>query len=99
MKKDKKTVLSQVKSHTKIIATLLAGYGVGEIMANVMKDYQPDAKGLKKMLIKLGAVALTGMVVKEVGKYLDGEIDEIFDFVEKIDAEVKLEEEEQHATE
>lgn len=99
MKKNKKTVLSQVKSHTKIIATLLAGYGVGEIMANIMKDYQPDAKGLKKMLIKLGAVALTGMVVKEVGKYLDGEIDEIFDFAEKVDAEVKLEEEEPHATE
>lgn len=90
MKKDKKTVLSQVKSHTKIVATLLAGYGVGQIMANVMKDYQPDAKGLKKMLIKLGAVALTGMVVKEVGKYLEGEIDDAFEFIENVD--VKIEE-------
>lgn len=91
MKKDKKTVLSQVKSHTKIVATLLAGYGVGQIMANVMKDYQPDAKGLKKMLIKLGAVALTGMVVKEVGKYLEGEIDDAFKLIENVD--IKIEEE------
>lgn len=83
-KTNKKDIFSQVKSHTKIVATLIAGYGVGEIMGSIMKDYQPDAKGIKKLMIKLGAVALTGMVVKEVSKYIEGEIDDIFEFAESV---------------
>lgn len=91
-KTNKNNILSQVKSHTKIVATLIAGYGVGEIMGSIMKDYQPDAKGLKKLMIKLGAVALTGMVVKEVSKYIEGEIDDIFEFAESVKVEVGSEE-------
>lgn len=78
----KNEVISQVKSHSKVIASVILGYGVGQIMGNVLKDYKPDAKGLKKILIKLGAAALTGMVIKEVCKFAEGEIDEVFDAVE-----------------
>lgn len=83
----KSDVISKVKSHTKIIASIVVGYGVGEIMGNVMKDYKPDSKGLKKALIKLGAAALTGMIVKEVCKFVESEIDEVFDFVNDISVE------------
>lgn len=88
MKITKKTAVNNVKSHVKGIAAILVGYGVGEIMGNVMKDYKPDAKGLHKALIKLGAIALTGMVIKSVTDYVDGEIDDIFDTAEKIVIEV-----------
>lgn len=84
MKKNKKTVLEQVKGHTKIIAGLVTGYGVGQIMGAVMKDYKPDATGIRKMVIKLGAAALTGMVIKRVSDYVGGQVDEVFDFAEDV---------------
>lgn len=88
-KKDTKTVLDSVKQHTKSIAYILVGYGVGEIMGNVLKEYKPDAKGVQKMLIKLGAYALTGMVIKSAADYVGGEIDDIFEFVSEISEETK----------
>lgn len=88
-KKDTKAVLDSVKQHTKSIAYILVGYGVGEIMGNVLKEYKPDAKGVQKMLIKLGAYALTGMVIKSAADYVGGEIDDIFEFVSEISEETK----------
>lgn len=82
-KKSKKTVINQVKGHTKIIAGLISAYGVTQIMGSAMRDFSPDAKGIKKLVIKLGAAAMTGMMIKMVGDYLDGEIDEVFDFAEE----------------
>lgn len=88
-KKDTKAVLDSVKQHTKSIAYILVGYGVGEIMGNVLKEYKPDAKGVQKMLIKLGAYALTGMVIKSAADYVGGEIDDIFEFMTEVSAETK----------
>ena len=88
-KKDTKAVLDSVKQHTKSIAYILVGYGVGEIMGNILKEYKPDAKGVQKMLIKLGAYALTGMVIKSAADYVGGEIDDIFEFVSEIEKETK----------
>lgn len=82
-KKSKKTVINQVKGHTKVIAGLISAYGVTQIMGSAMRDFSPDAKGIKKLVIKLGAAAMTGMMIKMVGDYLDGEIDEVFDFAEE----------------
>lgn len=82
-KKSKKTVIDQVKGHTKIIAGLISAYGVTQFMGSAMRDFSPDAKGIKKLVIKLGAAAMTGMMIKMVGDYLDGEIDEIFEFSEE----------------
>lgn len=82
-KKSKKTVINQVKGHTKVIAGLISAYGVTQIMGSAMRDFSPDAKGVKKLVIKLGAAAMTGMMVKMVGDCLDREIDEAFDFAEE----------------
>lgn len=87
-KKDTKSMVESIKSHTKSIAYILVAYGVGEIMGNVLKEYKPDAKGAKKMLIKLGAYALTGMVIKSATEYVGGEIDDIFEFASEMSAEV-----------
>lgn len=88
-KKNTKAVFDSVKQHTKSIAYILVGYGVGEIMGNVLKEYKPDAKGVQKMLIKLGAYALTGMVIKSAADYVGGEIDDIFEFVSEVNKEAK----------
>lgn len=102
-KKSKKTVINQVKGHTKIIAGLISAYGVTQIMGSAMRDFSPDAKGIKKLVIKLGAAAMTGMMIKMVGDYLDGEIDEVFDFAEEAakkinekDSESAIEEDADH---
>lgn len=92
-KKSNKSVIDSVKSHTKSIAYILVGYGVGEIMGNVLKEYKPDAKGVQKMLIKLGAYALTGMVIKSATDYVSGEIDDIFEFMADVNAEMEKEKE------
>lgn len=78
-KKSTKDISNQIKSHVKCISSLLVGAGVASIMGNVMKEYKPDAKGIQKLIIKIGAVALTGMVIKSVNDYVDSEIDDIFE--------------------
>lgn len=85
----KKDIKNQVKSHVKAISTLVVGYGVGEIMGTVMKDFKPDAKGIRKVFIKIGALALTGMVIKSVSDYVESEIDDIFNTIEEISIEVE----------
>lgn len=99
MSKKKKDVKTQVKSHIKAISTLVIGYGVGEFMGVVMKDFKPDARGIRKMFIKVGAFALTGMVIKSVTDYVEGEIDDIFETVEEIAIEVMKEEDDKNASE
>lgn len=94
MSKKKKDIKAQVKSHVKAISTLVIGYGVGELMGTVMKDFKPDAKGIRKMFIKIGAVALTGMVIKSVTDYVEGEIDDIFNTVEEFMIEVEKQDKE-----
>lgn len=79
----KKDVKNQVKSHIKAVSSIIVGYGVGELMGYVMKDFKPDARGVKKVFIKIGALALTGMVVKSACDYVEGEIDELFDMAEE----------------
>lgn len=81
-KTKKKNLVDQIKGHTKAVAGLVATYGVAQIMGNVMKDYQPDAKGAKKLLIKIGAAAITGAVIKMVTDYIDDGIDEVFEYAE-----------------
>lgn len=80
----KKDVKDKVKSHIKAASSLVVGYGVGELMGCVMRDFKPDAKGIKKLFIKIGAIALTGMVVKSACDYVEGEIDELFDTAEEM---------------
>lgn len=87
--KKKKNVTAQVKSHVKGISAILVGYGVGEIMGYVMKDFKPDAKGVRKALIKIGALAMTGMVIKSVTDFVDGEIDEVFDIIDEVQPRVE----------
>lgn len=94
MKITKKDAVTNIKSHVKGISAIVIGYGVGEIMGNVMKDYKPEAKGFRKAFIKLGAIALTGMVIKTVTNYVDGEIDEVFDSAEKMVSEINVTKEE-----
>lgn len=89
--KKKKDLTSKIKSHVKCVSALIVAYGVGEIMGNVIKDFKPDAKGVRKVFIKIGALALTGMVIKSVNDYVDGEIDEVFELAE--DVSIKIEEE------
>lgn len=80
-------VIEQIKGHVKGISGLLVGCGVGAIMGNILKEYRPDARGLQKMVIRIGAVALTGMVIKSVNDYVNSEIDEVFDLVNEIAAD------------
>lgn len=82
-KNDKKTVMTKVKGHTKMIANLIVGYSVGEVVGTLLKDCKPDAKGIKKLVVKLGVAAMTGMVIKMATDYVGGEIDEVFEMVEK----------------
>lgn len=82
-KNDKKTVMTKVKGHTKTIANLIVGYSVGEVVGTLLKDCKPDAKGFKKLVVKLGVAAMTGMIVKMATDYVSGEIDEVFEMVEK----------------
>lgn len=89
MNKKKKEVTNQIKSHIKIISGIVVGYGVGEFMGAVMKDFKPDAKGIRKLFIKVGAFALTGMVIKSATDYLDGEIDDIFDTIEELSDKIE----------
>lgn len=91
-KNKKKDIKNQVKSHVKAISTLVVGYGVGEIMGTVMKDFKPDAKGVRKVFIKIGTLALTGMVIKSVSDYVESEIDDIFEIVEEMVIEAEKEE-------
>lgn len=88
-KNDKKTVMTKVKGHTKTIANLIVGYSVGEVVGTLLKDCKPDAKGLKKLIVKLGVAAMTGMVIKMATDYVGGEIDEVFEMVEKAEKMVK----------
>lgn len=88
-KNDKKTVMTKVKGHTKTIANLIVGYSVGEVVGTLLKDCKPDAKGLKKLIVKLGVAAMTGMVIKMATDYVGGEIDEIFEMVEKAEKMVE----------
>lgn len=84
----KKDVKQQIRSHIKIAGHLAVGYSVGKFMGAVMQDFTPDAKGVKKIFIKIGALALTGMVVKAATDYIESEIDDIFDTVEEMSTEL-----------
>lgn len=95
--KKKKEVKEQVKSHIKAVSSLVVGYSVGELMGCVMRDFKPNAKGIKKVFIKIGAIALTGMVVKSTCDYVEGEIDELFNTAEEMI--VLMEEKEKEAEE
>lgn len=89
-KNDKKTVMTKVKGHTKTIANLVVGYSVGEVVGTLLKDCKPDAKGIKKLVVKLGVAAMTGMVIKMATDYVGGEIDEVFEMVEKAEKMVEV---------
>lgn len=86
----KKDTVTQIKGHVKAIATLIVGLGAGEIIGSAVREYKPDAKGLQKIAIKIGAIALTGMVVKAVSNYVESEIDEAFQAGEDIYTQIKL---------
>lgn len=83
-----KTPEEKIKSHIKAIGTLVIGYGVGEFMGEIMKDFQPNAKGVRKLFIKVGALALTGMVIKAATDYVEKEVDEAFDTAKELMAEL-----------
>lgn len=86
---DKKIVMTKVKGHTKMIANLIVGYSVGEVVGTLLKDCKPDSKGIKKLVVKLGVAAMTGMVIKMATDYVGGEIDEVFEMVEKAEKMVE----------
>lgn len=88
MNKNKKDAKNKVKSYIKTASSIVIGYGVGEFMGTVMKDFKPNARGIRKLFIKVGALALTGMVIKSVTDYIDQEIDDVFDTIEEITVEV-----------
>lgn len=94
MKKEK-NVKNQIKNHVKAVSTLVVSYGVAELVGYAMRDFRPDAKGVKKVFIKLGALAITGMAIKAATDYVEGEIDEVFDMVEGISIKVKSDMEEE----
>lgn len=95
MKKKKESIKkNQVRNAVKFASTLVVGYGVGEIVGYILKDFQPNAKGIKKTAIKIGALAITGMAMKKVCDYVEEEVDDIFDFCEEITVEVQRETEE-----
>lgn len=87
MKKTKKT--STIKTTIKTISSIIVGYGVGEIAGSVLKDFTPNARGLKKLAIKAGALAITGMAVVKVSDFVDHEIDDIFDSVEEVSNKIE----------
>lgn len=95
IKQTKKIVTDQIKSSLKCISGAVVACGVGAIMGNVMRDYKPEAKGLRKMMIKIGAAALTGMVIKAATDYVNGEIDDIFEMGEEIAVNISIEKEEE----
>lgn len=100
-KNKKKTPKEQIKSHLKIVSGIAITYGVGEFMGAVMKDFSPDARGVKKIFIKIGTLALTGMVIKAATDYMDKEIDEAFETAEEVLKEInmkKVKEEESYDT-
>lgn len=89
--KKTKDIKTQIKSHIKAISGIVVGYGVGELMGAVMKDFNPDAKGIKKAFIKIGAFALTGMIIKSATDYIDGEINDIFNTIEELSITIEKE--------
>lgn len=91
---NKKDVKNKLKTYTKTISGVIVGYGVGELIGTVMKDFEPNAKGIKKVFIKIGAFALTGMVIKSVTDYVESEIDDIFDTIEELSIEIEKKESE-----
>lgn len=93
MKKDK------LKKYTKTIATVATGYGVAELMGSILKDFRPDAKGIRKLAIKIGAAALTGLVIKAAADFVSDEVDDIFDTVDQTIEEAKIAIEEEIANE
>lgn len=94
MKKIKKTQKDQIKAGIKLASSLVVGYGVGEIVGFVLKDFQPSAKGIKKSAIKIGALALTGMAIKKTCDYVENEIDEAFDMCDEMVNGINVETEE-----
>ena len=90
----KKLVGKEIKGHVKAVSTLVIGYGVAELVGYAMRDFKPDAKGVKKAIIKLGALAITGMLIKATTDYVEGEIDEVFDMVEEVSVKIKSDMEE-----
>lgn len=89
----------QIKTAVKFASSLVVGYGVGEIVGYILKDFQPTAKGIKKTAIKIGALAITGMAMKKVCDYVEEEIDEVFDICEEISIELSKEKEKEEKDE
>lgn len=87
MKKTKKK--STIKNTVKAISSVIVGYGVGEIVGSILKDFTPSARGLKKLAIKAGALAITGMAVVKVSDFVEHEVDDIFDIVEEVSNKVE----------
>lgn len=93
VKKQVKATVESVKSGIKEISGIVVACGVGSIMGNVMRDYKPDAKGIQKLMIKIGAAAITGMVIKAATDYVNDGIDDIFDVGEEIAVTISVKKE------
>lgn len=69
----------------KAISSMVVSFGVGTIIENIVKQTTPDNIGkIKKIGIYIGSLALSGMISDKVGKYVEENIQDIVNSVNKI---------------
>lgn len=74
----------------KTAAGLVVSFGVGEVVANLIKTTTPkNAKTLGLMLAGVGGLALSVVLGQAASNQLDGMIDEAVEVVEETKAEME----------
>lgn len=67
------------------LVSMIGSIGIGAIVGNLVDATTPrKVKGIGKIIIAFGSLAITGIASKEANKYIEASIDEVVDSVQKL---------------
>lgn len=75
------------KEIVKGIVKFVGSMGVGSLVTIGLKQNIISKNTYEKIMIGIGSFVLSDMISSKAEAYLDGQVDEMFDFVEKIKGE------------